>query len=214
LVDTFRETESAELAIILGNESPGGGWSRGVGESVFDEIFDTMARFTGWDQVGWWEDYHQYAYMVGSTPVVTKVRMCKDLTTSHGVDHAMSTVEMKLLNYGRAKACVRSSTVVDADTLPDTVSPSRVKILKQKTFSRHPWKFVFTKVWSGDNRTDAELQQSKGNLVYNVEIVFTPGHGYWDLPNHSSSYVATSMLMKMVDILSSEMFHVEPLTIN
>ena len=211
LVDKFRETTNAELAIVLGDESPTGDWSSGVGEIVFDEIFDTMTRYTGWDHVGWWEDYHEYQYMAGSTPVVTKVRMCKDLTSTHGVDQRLATLEMKLLNYGRAKACLRHNTAVDVDTLPDTVSPTKVSILKQKTFTRHPWKFVFTKVWSGDTRTDAEVQQSKGNVVHNVEIGFNPEQAYWDAANHSSSYVATSMLMKMVDTLSTEMFHIEPL---
>jgi len=91
------------------------------------------------------------------------------------------------------------------------VTPSRVKIKKQRAFTRHPWNFVFTKVWSGATRTEAELEQSRGKLVHNVEVVFKPDHSYWDSPTHSSTYVATSMLMKMVDVVSSEMFYVEPL---
>lgn len=213
LVDTFRHTENAELVISLGNEGSGGSWSEGVGEIVFDEILETLCTYDAWGNVGWWEDFHEYTYTVDSNPVVTKVRMCKEMSTLHGVHHPVSFLHMNLLNHGRAKGCVRYTTHVDVDTLPDTVAPSRVRILKEKRFSRDPWEFVFTKAWCGNTRTDAEVQQSKGNMVHSIDIVFSPPSDYWESTKHSSSYVATSMLMKMVNILSSEMFHIEPVDI-
>lgn len=211
LVDTFRELEDARLVIRLGNEGKSE-WSPGVGDSVFNEIYDAMTNYEGWGHVGEWEDFHEYTYTVGATPVVTSVHLSKELTLSHAVKHCVTTMEMKLLNHGRARGFVKVNKVVDPGIIPDTVTPSRVKIKKQKTFTRHPWNFVFTKVWSGATRTDAELEQSRGKLVHNVEVVFIPDPSYWDSPTHSSTYVATSMLMKMVDVLSPEMFYVEPLS--
>jgi hypothetical protein len=210
LVDTFRELDGAMLVIRLGNEGKSV-WSPGVGSSVFNEIYDAMSNYEGWDRAGEWEDFHEYTYTVGITPVVTSVRLSKELSLTHVVKHCVTTMEMKLLNHGRARVSVKINKAVDPAIIPDTVTPSRVKIKKQKTFRRHPWNFVFTKVWSGANRTEAELEQSRGKLVHNIEVGFNPDPSYWDSPTHSSTYVATSMLMKMVDVLGSEMFYVEPL---
>lgn len=201
LVKRFRELESAKLVIRLADI-----------ETRFDEVLDAMNSYTGWGDVGEWEDVHEYAYMVGCDSVRTYVHISNTVSVTHMTTDRLETLELKLMNYGRARASVQVDTVVDSADIPETVTPSMARVRKRKTFSKSPWRFVVSKMWKGATRSLAEKAQCAGDTLYNIEIEFMPDASYWDMPRHTSTYVATSMLMKMVDIVSSEMISVEPIT--
>lgn len=209
LVERFRELDSGKLVLRLGSDS--GGWCVGIDESRFDEIFDAMNSYTEWVEVGEWEDVHEYAYMVGGDTVRTGVHISNSVSLSHSVNHRLDVIDLKLLNHGLARGSVQVDTPVPAANIPETVTPSVVRIKKRKTFSKNPWKFVVSRVWKGASRSLAEDAQSTGDTVYDIEIEFLPDASYWNSPRHTSIYVAASMLMKLVDLVSPEMISVEPI---
>lgn len=204
LVERLRELETGKLTIRLGSDSG----KMGIDEPRFTEILEAMSSYPGWGDVGEWGDVHEYTYTVGDITVSTNVHITKSVSMAHVSKQRLEVVDFKLLNHGSARGCLHVDTPVNEDTIPETVTPSRVRIKKRKVFCRHPWTFAVSRVWKGPTRSMAESAQAKGDTGYDIEIGFTPDPGYWE--EHTSTYVATSMLMKMVDVVSAEMISVEP----
>jgi hypothetical protein len=209
LVERFRDLESGKLVLRLGNDS--NGWCAGIPESKFDEIYDTMSSYGEWNDVSEWEDVHEYKYTVGTDTVRTNVHISNSVSLTHTVNHRLDVINLKMLNHGLVRGYVKVDTPMLAENIPETITPSVVRIKKRKTFTKNAWKFVVSKIWKGTSRSSAENAQSMGDTVYDIEIEFKPDAAYWGVPRHTSTYVATSMLMKLVDILSSEMISIEPL---
>lgn len=199
LVDLFRELD-ARLSIRFVD----------LDESRFDEVCDAMHSYGEWSEVGEWEDMHEYTYAVGPAAVQTNVYIRNSVSLSHAVHSCVESLDLRVMNHGLARGSVDTETAVDPADIPETVTPSTVRIRKRKTFCRDPWKFHVSRVWTGGSRSVVEEAQSKGETVYDICIEFSPDASYWNSPRHTSTYVATSMLMKMVDIVSPEMVSVEP----
>lgn len=198
LVELYRETSNLEPSIL----------SMGlvdVNEPTFDSTSNMLVQYPHWDVPPVLSHNHLYTYMSGDQSVCTDVNIGSSVSVSHTTVHTAKTVDMHIRNHGDATATCTVHTKVDDKTLPDTVYPTSVKLRTQYTFVKAPWVFVISRAWEGASRTEAELAQSRGDTVYGIEVRFEPGDEYWDAPNHTSTYVATSMLMKLVDLVSSEM---------
>lgn len=213
LVEKFRELDDVVLSLDLGSESGSGRWVRGVNEFVFMDILDMLTSYNKWEEVSEWEDMHEYTYTLAGEHVITNVHICNNVEVSHVTKIIASSLDMQLLNHGRARATVECTASVDKKNIPDAVTPTRVCLKKRKTFRVNAWSFTLEREWSGSNRTDAELAQSKGGTVFGISVAFQPNEDYWLNQRHTSTYVATSMLMKMVDILSPEMICVTPVAV-
>lgn len=210
LVSRYLDLCHGELDVRLGSTDSSGGWVTGVSESMFNEILTMFLKYDGWDEASdRWEDIHDYMYSVGDASVRTTVQLDTSLQLSHIIKHRVGMVELKMRNHGRARVALKTETSVCAKTLPETVTPSMVRIKKRRSFTRGPWRFDLTRVWRGASRSLAEEAQSRGECVYEVEVEFVPDADYWDDVKHSHTYVATSLLMKMVDVLSDEMISCE-----
>mgnify|MGYP005990229079 CR=1 FL=1 len=202
LVDQYRETSDLQhstISISLAN----------VGEAVFDTTYTMLVHFPHWDTPPALEHRHAYRYLSGDIPVCTDVGISAGVHIQHTRVTSDTSVNLHLRNHGGACASVVVKTPVDATHIPSVVFPDSVTLTSQYMFTKTPWTFVMSRAWTGESRTAAEIAQAKAEPVHRVEVRFAPPPGYWDIPHHTSTYVATSMLMKLVDLVSAEMVGVE-----
>lgn len=210
LVSRFREVPYAELEVQLGCSRDDGSWDPGVSEDTFNEILTMFLDYDGWDSVSEWSDIHDYMFnLEDGTCVCTSVVLDRCIHPSHIVKQRVEMVELRVRNHGRARVSVNKEVPWCSKTLPETVTPHHVRMKKRRSFVRGPWRFFLTRVWQGGSRSMAEEAQSRGVCGYEVEVNFLPDMEYWDNARHTFTYVATSLLMKMVDVLSDEMMCVE-----
>ena len=209
LVDKFLELDDGHLIIRLG-EMSGGIWRDGIVETRFEEILSAMDAYTGWDEVGGWKDLHEYEFRVGDEHICTEVHIGDGVNVSHATKTHLEVLNLKLMNHGFARGMVNIHTPVCSNKIPETVTPERVWIRKKKVYTLKYWRFTAMYVWKGDSRTLAEEAQSKGDTEFCIEVELCPDPGFWGGASSSPTYIATSMLMKVVDLISSEMVSVEP----
>lgn len=202
LVELYRESSNLEPSILSMGLS-------NVNEPTFDSTYNMLVQYTHWDTPPTLSHNHIYTYMSEGGEVCTDVNITSSVSISHTKVHTTRTVDMHIRNHGDASATCTVYTKVDDHKLPETVYPTSVKLRTQYTFMKAPWMFVISRTWAGTSRTEAELAQSKGDTIYGIDVYFQPGDEYWYTPKHTSTYVATSMLMKLVDLVSSEMVMVQ-----
>jgi hypothetical protein len=207
LVETFQEMMGGCLEVRLGCTSPAGEWKAGVSEESFNEILSMFLNYESWEDASeGWHDLHEYAYTLSDgARVRTRVGLSSRMTVSHVIKHHVSRVELRMRNHGRARVGLRKEMVVDGKLLPETVTPHMACVKKQRSFTRGAWRFSLARVWRGGSRSASEEAQACKRCSYEVEIEFVPPGEYWDNPRHTPTYVSTSLLMKMVDVLSDEM---------
>ncbi len=207
----FDMPDKAKLSVRMGHaDQSTGNWVKGVSKETFDEIVDMFLRYKGWDTMcPEWQDIHDYMYSVDNSSVHTAVHLNTSLQLTHFTQNQVAMVELDMRTHGRARVFLTNQTPVCAKTLPDTVTPHMVRIQKQRSFHRGPWRFSVTRVWHGDSRTLAEEAQSRDECSYEVEVEFVPDPEYWYDAKHTCTYVATSLLMKVVDVVSDEMIGCE-----
>jgi hypothetical protein len=212
LVETFREIgKDAKLEVRLGFANPDGNWETGVSKDSFNEILDMFLRYEGWDDASSeWDDIHDYMYRVPHTlgddaRMRTSVELTSRLILTHVIKQYVDMVELRMRSYGRARVVLKKEMDVCGKMLPETVTPDMVLLKKQRCFTRGAWCFTLTQVWRGSSRSDAEQAQTCNKCKYEVSVQFVPPNDYWENARHTSTYVATSLLMKMVDVLSDEM---------
>jgi hypothetical protein len=210
LVEEFREVDSGRLMIRLGTPRAGE-WRGGIDEMKFDEILSAMNAYKKWDGVTAWVDAHEYTHMAGPEVVKTKVQISNSVSVTHVTTQRLSVLGLRLFNHGLARVSVHVDTPVNARSMPETVTPSMVSVKKRKTFHKAPWEFTASRTWKGTSRSATEIAQSSGDTQYDIEIEFVPDAGYWEVGRHTSTYVAASMLMKMVNVVSPETMSVEPI---
>lgn len=210
LVEQYRVIPHAEIEARLGSIDPTTGvWVSGVSDVAFNEILTMFLNYDGWDLSTAWTDMHDYMYASGSTNVRTSVNLNTSLQLTHITKQRIGMVELQMRNLGRVRVSLSTETPVCSKTLPETVTPHMVRIKKRRSFYRSPWRFDLTRVWRGSSRSEAERAQSRGEDSFEVEIEFVPDAEYWESAKHTSTYVATSLLMKTVDVLSDEMIGCE-----
>ncbi len=211
LVTRFRDTPHAELEVRFGRvDAATGAWTTGVSETSFNEIITMLSKYQLWDDTSsGWCDSHDFMYTANGAPVRTTTQLDTSLQLSHVSKQRIDMVQLQLRGLGHARVALKTETAVCARTLPETVNPHLVRIKKRRSFVRGAWRFDLTRVWRGATRSAAEQAQSSGATVFEVEVEFVPPADYWDDANHTSTYVATSLLMKMVDVMSQEMVGVD-----
>jgi hypothetical protein len=201
LVTQFRELAHGTLEIC---------WRTGITDDSFNEILTMFLAYRAWDSASEWRDYHEYLYeLKDGTQVRTSVHFDTFAQISHVVPSCVDTLNLQVRTHLRPQVVVGTQTPISIKHLPDMVLPHLVRIIKRRSFTRGPWCFDMCYVWAGVSRSVAEELQSRGNGSYEINIRFTPDPDYWENGRHTDTYVATSLLMKMVNVMSSEMVNVE-----
>jgi hypothetical protein len=206
LMERYRESRPVEQRVELG-----------VGlvnllTARFDTIYKMLAQYPHWDATPTSTHHHLYRYTSQNDMLVcTDVHIASGVTIRHVTKKELNSLELHMRGHGKARVSLVCATRVDEELIPQTVVPSSVSLKTQYTFTKGAWVFVLSRTWTGDTRTDVELAQSKGEPLYGVEVRFVPGAAYWEDARHTSTYAATSMLMKLVDVVSPEMVDVDVL---
>jgi hypothetical protein len=210
----YAETNTEhELEARFGTRS-GGRWVNGVSREFWERVFELLRGGDCWTEVvdGTWKHYHDYFYALQNG---LQVR------TSTAFDVNRETIEVVHVN--KVKCCTEelhvleptcnnsdepvfdirvslsTETAVDTHELPESVSPSLVRLKQRVSFAYRCWRFDMTKVWSGASRVQAETKQKTEEPVYEIELECASPASY--LHDRSDAYVALSLLLKMCDFL-------------
>src|SRR3989344_2058915 len=201
IIALFQTLESPELEIQLGNIY-NNEWESGVSEVQFNELLSMMNQFTEWKESNH-SDCHDYVYSGRNGAVVrTRVHLNDFMVLEHCQKRIVSECVLRLEGHDFGKIVLRSSCGVSEDIIPETVEPSYVRIKKQKWFQYGPFCFKFFRIWQGPSRTIAESMQGQGITKYEIELEFIPDENYWNDSIKTSKYVATSLILKLVNLLS------------
>jgi hypothetical protein len=203
----------------------------GVSKPFTEKILNMFDTFAQWSRVTDWEETHDYYYANHADQNVPMVRTTASFRTDsktgrkrivtehirkyprHKIDFQYVTTSPLVYPDFRydLRICLNYEERVSEQELPSIVNPSSVRIKSRKSFyykseefpSAEPlWKFDVTRSWNGASRTEAELKQKNGDIIYELELECLNPRGLMVSPQHDSFYVACSMLLKMKDFLT------------
>lgn len=188
------EYEHLELELRLGT-TRGRKFESGVTKKVWTQMLETCHGSACWgDKDDEWVHLHDFFYDVDGTPVRTTYNVGGDvvhITKTHIRKLTLATTQ------GAVRLALAHETPVD--DLPTTVTPRHVRIKRRLTLQYGPWSYMFSQVWAGDTREEAEQAQQRGQCSYEVEIELSPDRQY--VGERQNSHLAMSMLLKARDLV-------------
>jgi hypothetical protein len=204
LVDASRGTHGARLYLEIED----------LCATRFAEYTDMFSRFAEWDSAADWVDVHEYVYMVGGKPVQTTVHMGSRVIVRHSQEQSLDSVCLHVPSTGNVSVHATVETHVSDADVPETVTPTSVRMYRERTWRSGPWQFTCVRAWSGKSRTEAERTHAGNRGTSSVRICFEPDEDYWAVQHHTSLYVATSMLIKMFNVIGGDMVPVDVVSHN
>ena len=92
-----------------------------------------------------------------------------------------------------------------AADLPQLVKPYMLRFKQRRSFHVRGWRYDLTKTWQAATRQEMEAKQEQ-QPVCEVEIECADPVGCLSKPYHTNEYMATSLLLKMLDLLTLQGF--------
>ena len=112
------------------------------------------------------------------------------------------------------RVCLNYEETLSKEDIPDCMNPTSVRLKTRKSFyyksdnipSYDPvWKFDITRSWLGESKSEAEHKQKANESTnYELELECLNPTALMCLDKHDSFYVMCSMLLKMSDLLNSQ----------
>jgi hypothetical protein len=197
------------MEIRLGKYTPGRAWSNGVDSSFFQNTMDMLQEFTGWKESGDWIDIHDYFYVLKDGSRVRTSMFMNPTRVQHMSKVLQQNVDLCIDGCAYdVRVSLKDEIPVPVVNLPDIASPDMVRIKKRRVFALDNWRFELTQVWTGSSRGSAEQNQAAGVATYEIEIEFCGSPEY--LTTHGDAYIATSMLLKVCNLLSDGVLSIVP----
>ena len=174
----------------------------GVTRQSMDAIIEMMQESSfvvGDDE---WVEYQDFLYTIDNTPHRTRVSYSADdmqATPATIVKRPVHKVDILTGGEFDIRVAVkREITVPDPETC---VATDRVRIKQHRRFKTRcgTWCFDFSLVWSGRTKTEAERKQCSSDPEFEIECELLKPTRYLAL--HDDAYVATSLLLKMCDLV-------------
>jgi len=196
-----------ELEARMGTfDTARGCWINGVSKTFWEQVLQMFVECDHWTEVAdtEWKHNHDYFYTL---PDGRAVRSSTTLESGPIFDiqhlikrrHGLVDLHVPGSDTYDIRIALSSETTLSSHELPETVMPTRVRIKQRMSFVFRCWKFDLTKVWSGDSRLSAETAQRSGTPDYEIELECSSPMEY--LQARPDEYVATSLLLKMCDLL-------------
>lgn len=187
-----------------------GRWINGVDRLFWGQILQIFTECEHWTEVvdGEWKHQHDFFYELSDgRRVRTSSSFDIDNQPLMDVQHVTktrySTVDLHVPTGGKSvydiRVALSSETPVPPQDLPDTVIPTLVRIKQRRSFIYKHWRFDMTKVWSGGSRLAAEQAQQAKSTTYEIELECASPVEC--LQSSQDNYIATSLLLKMCDLL-------------
>jgi hypothetical protein len=87
--------------------------------------------------------------------------------------------------------------------IPAVVNPTFVRIKQRRSFRYKTWRYDLTRTWDANSLAEASQKQARGDPpVYEVELELVDPESYIASdPDISPVYIATSMLLKLLDLV-------------
>ena len=171
-----------------------------IPEKIFRKACNRLSKYTLWDRVEAWKEEIRYTYNTSETTQdVTVVRDTNVKTTTE--TQCTNTAEYQTQGIGTILVNAYITNVFKERKMDQCVLPSKVKVLFTREYCSRGWRFVLSKSWSSTTlkSTFAKMDNSPPNN--SLEVILDPCMQY--LRQHSSPYVALSLIMKMFDALAS-----------
>jgi hypothetical protein len=210
-----RDGETYELEArmgLLGDTS----FVPGINSECMRQIEAMLTSYDGWDRVtqGW--VYSQdYFYRVDGKQFrtsttfdhanVASTHMYKTVLEQRDLRHVPlhSSAVLAHLHKIPVVADVRVSLAMESPVaeLPQLVKPYMLRFKQRRSFHVRGWRYDLTKTWQASSRKEMEAKQQQPP-VCEVEVECEDPVGCFAKPYHTDEYMATSLLLKMLDMLT------------
>ena len=192
-MQTARTHAYVELEARVGSRRPKGGYTPGISAAMHDSICDVLNTFHEWEAT-YEHSRHDFFYPQGRLSVRPSDTQPECVAK---VSRAVFDTEIK--EFHVRVACA-SEVPVDPKDLSDQPTFVRVKHIRSwKT--RSGWRYDLSRVTTGANLTEAQQRRNLNQTTYEFEIELEEVDAY--LNKHSNEYVASSMRLKLEDILDA-----------
>ena len=209
LVKMLREQPQAELEARFGMLDYNKRFNAGVSREDIDRVLGMMqssSHVTG--DVGWIEEQDFFYKGPGGDQYRTRVRYTSEDMRVHS-----DTIKKSALGNETLCVCVdgeRSDRIIRVSLkteepvvrLQACVQTNFVRIKQRRRFATLDslWGFDFAMLWSGASKTEAEEMQATTDPAFEIECeLLDPGKA---LALYSDARIATSLLLKMCDLLA------------
>lgn len=174
----------------------------GVTRKTMDTIIEMMqdSPFVVGDDE--WVEHQDFLYTIDDTPHRTRVSYSADdmqATPTTIVKRPVQKVD--ILTGGEFDIRVAVKREISVPNPEMCVTTDRVRIKQHRRFKTRcgTWCFDFALVWSGRTKTEAERKQCSSDPEFEIECELLEPTRYLAL--HDDAYVATSLLLKMCDLV-------------
>lgn len=167
--------------------------------ALFTTICKMMAKYTGWEDMGNWQERIVYFYGQSASTIVEKTAGVRSVVVRE---------------QGRVRARFDNDTrlgpvdfvledLEDPDTTADCVLPSQVAVAYYREYRQGNWKFVVVKRWSADTLKNTFAQMSEATASQQIWFTLCDAERY--VQQHPSIYVAVSFLMKASALMQNRL---------
>ena len=188
----------------------------GINAECMRQIEGMLSSFSGWDRcTQGWINSHDYFYRVDGKQYrtsttfeggsISSTHMYKTMLEHQDLQHVPlhSTAVLGHLCQIPVVGDVRVSLAVElpVEDLPPLVMPYMLRFKQRRSFHIRGWRYDLTKTWQASSRKEMEAKQGQPP-VCEVEIECEDPVGCLAKPYHTDEYMATSLLLKMMDLLT------------
>ena len=210
MVSLLRETPTLELEARLG-QMKNAKFVAGVEREEVDRMMDMMQKSSHLTPSGDWIEEQDFFY-VNDNRVACRTRVVynhdtmsiipttiQKKTISNVTSHVMD-IKGNALNE-HIRISIKEEKPIDETSV--CVETSLVRLKQKRKFKTlcNIWSFEFSMIWSGATKTEAEASQATNNPVFEVECEIVDPCKI--LAMQSDAKIATSLLLKMRDLLKS-----------
>lgn len=211
-ISTLERRHELELELRFGTISTEGHFVPGVKREFLETAIDRLSTNAACEASDWVE-HEDYFYNTTidrqSCQVRTRVEYDPyelELRPTHVRKEKIDSVTMRAGAVAVRVALSRERPVAKS-LVPTCVTPSRVSIKQRKRIrwtrkpaSAPPWSYEFSLAWAAESRSKAEHARTiAGACTHELEIELDLTSDYTQ--RHASEYLATSLLMKALDLL-------------
>ena len=210
MVRKLRDDPTLELEGRLGTiDSSTGRFVAGVSRTQIDRIIEMMQNSSFVHGEDGWVEEQDFFFKVENTNCRTRVRydsqeMCLKTSTIEKVVIDTHDIAVVPHDEGRERVDMRISLKQERPVfqLQSCVNTSLVRIKQRRRFTTldDRWAFDFSMLWSGANKTEAETRQASLDPLFEVECELIDVARSISV-NDDDSKIATSLLLKMCDLL-------------
>ena len=211
IVAKLREQPDAELEARFGIINERGRFESGVTRNEIDRIIDMMQASPHVIGDEEWREEQDFFFTLNGNQYRTRVSYNSETMQVNAHTIEKKKIDTQTLRIVRPDGTphttdVRVSLKSEAPVLrlQPCVTTDMVRIKQRRRFTTlcGNWAFDFSIIWSGRDKTAAEVAQSTKDPMFEVECELIDSKKL--LATHTDDRIACSLLLKMYDLISHE----------